>query len=149
MQQHMSERTLIPWKFICYLFMFSLLYVSDIYQNCQSIRIQSHWLKLFDFLHSAFSNMPSNGLPEEMHNHTDYTCLTFLLDVFSNCILEWMLSHTGCIYVTFLTVRFQTCLHRKLSLSHISIYMRAKLLIFSLIILRFCLIYIKQMLNKS
>ena len=38
--------------------------------------------KWLDFLHCAFLNMPSYGLPEEMHNHTDYTCLTFLLCVF-------------------------------------------------------------------
>ena len=57
-------------------------------------------------LHCAFSNVPSNCLPETMHSHIACNCLTFLYCVFSNEPLDSlsgrMQSHTGCICLTFL-----------------------------------------------
>ena len=56
------------------------------------------------FLHCAFSSVPSNGLPERMHSHTDCICLTIFHCVFSNesskRLHERNQSHIGCICLT-------------------------------------------------
>ena len=53
------------------------------------------------FLHCAFSNVPSNGLPERMYSHIGCICLIFLHCVFSNvssnCLHMRMHNHTGSI----------------------------------------------------
>ena len=57
------------------------------------------------FLHSAFSNVSSNFLPENRHSHTGYICLVFLHcalpDASSNGLPEKMQSYIGCICLTF------------------------------------------------
>ena len=62
------------------------------------------------FLHCAFSNVSSNGLPEKRHSGTDYICLAFLhcvfSNVFSNCLPKKRHSHIGCICSTFLRCAF-------------------------------------------
>ena len=58
------------------------------------------------FLHCAFSNVPSNFLPERRQSHTGCTCLSFLQcvssNVSSNCLHLRMHNHTGCICLLFL-----------------------------------------------
>ena len=60
---------------------------------------KSHLLHFLGFHHCAFSNVSSNGLPERMHSHIGYICLTFLhyvfLNVSANCLRERMQSHMG------------------------------------------------------
>ena len=58
------------------------------------------------FIHSEFSNVSSNCLPEMRHNYIGCICLAFLHYVFSNvssnCLPERMHNHIGCICLTFL-----------------------------------------------
>ena len=53
------------------------------------------------FLQCAFSNVPSNYLPERMHSYTGCICLAFphyaLSNVSSNYLPERRYIHTGCI----------------------------------------------------
>ena len=57
-------------------------------------------------LHSVYSNVSSNGLPERMHTHIGCICSTFLHCVFSNVssngFPERMHTHIGCICLAFL-----------------------------------------------
>ena len=68
-------------------------------------------LVLFVWLfHYEFSNISSNCLPEMMHNHTGFICLTFLHCVFSNVSSNrlplMMHNHIGCICLAFLQCVF-------------------------------------------
>ena len=71
-----------------------------------------HLLHLFyfNFLHCAFSNVCSNGLPEKRHSHIDCICLAFLHYVFSNASSNYlhlrMQSRIGCICLAFLHCAF-------------------------------------------
>ena len=62
------------------------------------------------FLHCAFSNVSSNGLPEKRHIHIGRTFFTFLHCAFSNVssnfLPERMQSHIDCICLTFLHCAF-------------------------------------------
>ena len=81
---------------------------------------------IFNFLHCAFSNVSSNGLPERMQSHIGCICLTFPHCVFSyvssNGVHKRMHNHTGCICWTFLHCVFSNvssnCLPERMQ-SHI------------------------------
>ena len=69
-------------------------------------------------LHSVYSNVSSNGLPERMHTHIGCICSTFLHCVFSNVssngLPQKMQSHTGYVCLAFVHCAFSyvssTCL---------------------------------------
>ena len=71
-------------------------------------------IAFFTFLHSAFSNVSSNHLPEKRHSHIGCICLTFLhcaiSNVSSNRLPLRMQSHIGCICFTFLHCAFPMCI---------------------------------------
>ena len=58
------------------------------------------------FLQSESSNVPSNGLPEQMHSRIGCICTIFLQSEFSNVssnrLPDRMQNHTGCICLSFL-----------------------------------------------
>ena len=75
---------------------------------------KSHQLHQLD---CVFSNVSSNGLPENRQSHIACICLVSLRCVFSNefsnGLYDKMHYHIGCICLTFLhTLRLQMCPHR-------------------------------------
>ena len=62
------------------------------------------------FLRYAFSNVSSNGQPEQKHSHIGCICTTFLRCAFSNVssngLHEQKRSYIGCICLTFLRCAF-------------------------------------------
>ena len=79
------------------------------------------------FLHCAFSNVSSNGLPEKMQSHTGCICSTFLHCAFSNVsstfLYKKMHSYIGC-----------TCVFRcVLNLRWYEVPLVASVLLFSIV----------------
>ena len=96
-----------------FIWFFSTVY----FQMCPRLKAsacmeaKSSWLHTFTFLHSAFSNVSPNVLPEKMQSHIGCICVTFLCcgfsNVSSNCLPERMHNHIGCIFFIFPYVDWQ------------------------------------------